>query len=266
MTAQSDISVMGECPRLPVVIILGDADRAEMHCLIERLNRRISDSCRWIRAPEISGILNAAAGNGFPDLIIVLQNWSNEYSRDEINRLFAFAPLARVVVCYGAWCDSDGRNHNLWPPAVRVPVWAALSRIEHEWRLLQNASNHQLLPWSASRDETFAADHPAIEPVAGYSYLVDTPDPAFGQFIVEIMREAGHQLVEEQPAVVLIDIDPWCPSRAVVVKSLRGQFPGAIGVAIGNLVLPSIENELRALGITAVSHKLGFRPPDVDAI
>jgi hypothetical protein len=227
------------------------------------LNRCVVPSSRQVLATDISQSLgDAAARLIFPDLVVVLQSWSDEYSRNEISKLLAFAPLARIVVCYGAWCESDGRSHSFWPQSIRVPAWAAEERIEREWKLLQNPGNLQLLPWSASRDETFAADHPAIEKIDHpFTFLVDTPDPAIRQSMTEIMQEAGHEPVNDQPSVLLIDVDPWGPIRAAVVKRLAEQHPAANRVAITSLTSPAMEVELRLIGITKISSKLGFRPP-----
>lgn len=247
----------------PAVMRLGNANRAEMQRVMDWLNNRVFPFSRQIHAPDICQAINEAAGHlFFPDLIVVLQSWSDEYSRDEIDNLLAFTPLARIVVCYGAWCESDGRNHNLWPPSVRVPLWAAEARIEREWRLIQNPGNTHPLPWSASRDEAFAADHPAIAKFDhSRTFLVDTPDPAIRQSVTEIMQEAGHKLVEDLPYVLLIDVDPWNSLRAQAVQRRAEQYPGAARVAITSLALPSMEAELRSIGITMISRKLGFRPP-----
>ena len=262
----SDFSIPSETHRESPVVTRGDSwvtsDRDEMRPLWDWLNPGFLANSRRIVAPDIPHALDECAGGVFPELIIVLQSWPIEYSSDEIRRLLAFAPLARIVVCYGAWCESDGRNHSLWPQTVRVPLWAAQSRIEREWRLLQNPGDQQPLPWSASRDETFAADHPSIAKVAqALSFLVDSPDAAYRQSVTEIMGEAGHKPVQDQPAVLLIDVDPWGPLRSAVLQELIARFPGATVVAIVNLASPSLIDELRNLGVKVISPKLGFRPP-----
>ena len=262
MTDPPDNSLAVQCTDLPVVMILGDRDRAEMHRLMNWLEYCICPSSRRILVSDISEALNQNASDLFLNMIIVLQSWPDEYAREEINNLLAFAPLARIVVCYGAWCESDGRNHSLWPQSIRVPLWAAQSRIEREWRLIQNPSHLQPLPWSASRDETFAADHRSIEQAANpYSFLVDSPDSAFRQSVIEIMVEAGHKPVCDQPAVLLIDLDPWNECRAAAVRELTERYPRATAFAVANLLPPSMPDELRGFGVTQFSAKLGFCPP-----
>src|SRR6266478_2313160 len=94
---------------------------------------------------DLVGVRRLAGGEGWhPDLIVVLQSWSDQFSESDVHDLIAHCPLARIVCCFGPWCDSDGRTRSIWPLAVRVPVAAASTRLERELALLQH---HQ----SASR-------------------------------------------------------------------------------------------------------------------
>src|SRR5690606_18587853 len=93
------------------------------------------------------------AGEWFPDLVVVFQSWPLEFPRHCVLELLkAFGP-ARWVVCTGAWCESDGRNHDVWPQALRVPVRRAVPRLQAELEVLQGARPAQ--PLTASRDEVF---------------------------------------------------------------------------------------------------------------
>lgn len=262
MTEHPEISAVVAPATFPIVMILGDGTRAEMRRLWEWLDQSIGPMSRRVVARDISTAVEQLTSDLFPDLIIVLQSWSDEFSRKEIHQLLAFAPLARIVVCYGAWCESDGRNHSLWPQSVRVPLWAAPARIEQEWQLVQNPGVVPAFPLSASREEVFAADHTSIDRFANtFSFLVDSPDPAYWQSVIEIMVQAGHEPDREQPDVILIDVDPWDESRAAALLALIDRHPAATPVALTNLWLSSMGNELSDLGVTRISHKLGFRPP-----
>jgi hypothetical protein len=244
----------------PIVLILGDADRAEMRPLADWLNEHVGSMARRVFVREFSDMINESAAEEFPDLIVVLQSWSNEYSAGDANRLLAFAPLARVVVCYGAWCESDGRNQNVWPLSVRVPIWSARQRIEREWQLIQSAVDQSPLPWSASREEIFAADHrPSAIWLEPQRVLIDSPDPAYQQFLRDLLITESHQIVTETPTVLLFDADPWESSRQMVLKTLRDQFSSAKVYVLTNLLPPLQEAELHQTGISVI-HKLGFRP------
>ena len=244
---------------VPIVLILGDADRAEMRPLVAWLNEHVFPSARPMSARDVKGAANGFAADEFPDLIVVLQSWSNEYSTEDVNRLLSFAPLARVVVCFGSWCESDGRNHNVWPLSVRIPVWAAVARIEREWRLIQDPGEIQPLPWSASREEVFAADHPPLplwpDP---QSIVVDSPDQAYRKFLDEMLVATGHTVGSMAPTILLFDADPWGPARATALQELREQYPRADVVVLMSLAEPSLVADFQQIGIRHIIHKLGF--------
>lgn len=245
----------------PAVMVIGDAERAEMRAIAVWLTstcQRFSN-CVWVE--KIDQALDKATAGSFPDLVIVLQSWSTEYSRDEVNRLLGFVPLARLVVCYGAWCESDGRNQSIWPQSVRIPLWSARSRIERELRLIIHPGEQAPVPWSASREEIFAADHPSVfESAEQQTFMVDSPDPAYRLSVVEIMKAAGHQLDNDLPDIILFDADPWGPQRATALKLIQDQLPNSNVIALCNLASPSMVEELKNGGVSDVLHKLGFRP------
>jgi hypothetical protein len=241
-----------------MVLVLGDLDRAEMRPLVVWLKDCVADAQRWVAVSEMARIGGEFAANEFPDLIVVLQSWPNEFSTSDVNQLLAFAPLSRVVVCYGAWCESDGRNYDLWPRSVRIPVWAARPRIEREWRLIQAPGEVPLLPWSASREEIFAADHPSITAsLVPQRILIDSPDSAYRRFLVEQFAEAGHIVVSDNPSVLMFDADPWGSSRAAALQALTDRYPQAISFALASLIQPPLVEELQGLGIESVLPKLG---------
>jgi hypothetical protein len=101
----------------------------------------------------------------FPDLIVVCQQWPDEFTEQDVRRLFTLYPLARLTCCYALWCESDGRNRDIWPHSVRVPVRCAAARIGRELEVI--AGTTQPLPLTASRDEIFLfdADGPVIDRV-----------------------------------------------------------------------------------------------------
>ncbi len=70
----------------------------------------------------------AVAGLGrtqIPDLVVVLQSYSDEFAQEEVNDLVGLMLCGRVLCCYGPWCISDDRSHAIWPIANRVPANSA---------------------------------------------------------------------------------------------------------------------------------------------
>lgn len=246
--------------RRPVVLVLGDNARAEMQPLMSWLESNILCQSESVAVRDFTEISELFSEDRFPDLIVVLQSWSSEFSANQISQLLTFAPLARMVVCYGAWCESDGRNLNLWLASVRVPVWSAYTRIESEWKLIQSESGDAPLPLSASRDEVFAYDQqPSRLWKESRTFHVDSPDPGFRQFVIESLTQAGHCLDSNSPSVILFDADPWNQFRCDAILNLRHSFPQAEIVAMASLALPTQIEPLKQAGMTGLINKLSFR-------
>jgi hypothetical protein len=89
-----------------------------------------------------------------PDLVIVVQQWSDEYRADEVEELLAALPLARICCAYGPLCRSDGRTRSQWPIALRVPQEELPARLKQEVAVLKGEL--QPLPRTAGYEEIFA--------------------------------------------------------------------------------------------------------------
>ena len=88
------------------------------------------------------------------DLVIVFQSYSDQFSTDTVNSLVGRTIFGRLLCCYGPWCESDGRNRDLWPDAVRIPIRLASGVIQREVDGILRGS--EPLPPTAARDEVFA--------------------------------------------------------------------------------------------------------------
>ena len=109
----------------PRVLLLGDTSSSEMQICVEAIRSLLSAAEIHSAIDVPSFITKYKTEKWFPDLAIVFQNWPEEYSSADLEKLMCVAPLARWVCCYGIWCEADGRNLNIWPPAWRVQVRAA---------------------------------------------------------------------------------------------------------------------------------------------
>ena len=262
------------------LLIMGQSDRAEALPLVEWMSHALQPANVARHASLGEALDQLAAGDWIPDLIVVVQSWPDEVTRREIDRLSRFAPLARWVVCCGSWCESDGRTRDLWPLAVRVPLRSAMSRLQHEWRLLCG-ENVSPLPMSASREETFAIDHP--EPGGGVAadslcVIVRSPDPEYRRYLQELLVHAGHAAdcevsakrdrvdANSPPRVFLLDVDPWSEQRRADVLEFSKRFPNDRIVGLMSLPSPEATAELIKLGLVDVLPKLGDQQRIVNAI
>ncbi|RLS44892.1 MAG: hypothetical protein DWH84_03940 [Planctomycetota bacterium] len=288
------------------LLIVGQTQRAEAKPLVEWLSATLSTAVQEHFTDLTLALEAALRTNTIPDLIVIVQSQPDEFSSTEIARLFAFAPLARVVVAYGAWCESDGRTRHTWPLAARVSLSSAPARIEREWRLLNGMPGSEPLPLSSSREEVFAVDHPVCEQTtfeqaaSPMTVLVISPDPAYRRYLNELIAAAGHtvdsghesvdyvatiqepltpspsprkagargEVVDRLPTTIaiLFDADPWDDSRPDQVRSLRQQHPMSNIIALMSASHPQHEAELIAAGVTSVRTKLGDQAAIVTAI
>ncbi|GDY08220.1 MAG: hypothetical protein DWI21_13180 [Planctomycetota bacterium] len=151
------------------ILVIGEIDRSGfsrirdwLHQIAPAATVRISKGF-----DGTSGVHDERLEKSFvdPDVIVVCQSWSDEFSAGEVALALGRWPLALWVCCYGAWCASDGRTRSTWPISVRVPVDEAECRLNHVWQVLTQQRGEPL-PLTASRDEAFAFDHCLTPPVA----------------------------------------------------------------------------------------------------
>lgn len=244
------------------LLLIGRSDTAEMQPIRAFLAREVATADRRMAADLDTALRLVHAENWFPDLVVVLQNWPDEYSRRDIESLIVTLPLARIVCCYGVWCDSDGRTRALWPPAVRIPVTAATSRLRHELELLRGERCGPVLPLTAGREEIFAYDHgqPIDASSSGAPIAVVSPDRAYAETVQTTLRMAGFTIAasswEPAPAAVAWDVDPWNEALAAELTAFHQQRSLPI-IALMGFPRPHEIAAVKACGATAVIPKLG---------
>jgi hypothetical protein len=139
------------------VLVLGDLFSPDM----QSVERRIEDLARArcdvrVVADVTKALGDSPAEDHHPDLVIICQHWPDQYTAGDVRRMLGAFPLARLICCYGPWCESDGRTRDVWPLAVRVPATFAGRRIDLELEVL--SGTREPLPLTASRDEIFLFD------------------------------------------------------------------------------------------------------------
>ncbi len=253
------------------LLIVGHTERAEASPLADWMTQHLRPAETKAFASLAQALLQLRSQAWNPDLVVIVQSWSDEHSRDEIDQLSRLAPLARWVVCYGSWCESDGRTRDLWPLAVRVPLRSAESRLAHEWRLLNGEAIHSV-PMSASREEAFGVDHAKLVSVERAAVIaISSADAEYQRYLSELLCRMGHTVVQpsdefESPDVWLLDLDPWDQKRRSSVQQIRTQEPKANMVGLMNLPAPELTRELLEMGMIDVLPKLGSQQRLLDTI
>ena len=245
---------------LPNTLLLGDSKLEEFGPVVS-----------WLRDRDQGGALRTAAdladsrnvlarGEWVPDLVVVLQSWPDQYSTTDFHELLTVLPLARIVGCFGPWCDSDGRTRSIWPLAVRVPAAAAIARLEHEWKLFEaDRDSAPPLPLTASRTEIFEFDCRSDRPFAAVpgKIAVISPDRTWREMMQRLVGWPESTAAGDgPPALVLFDADRWGEERAEELAAIRAAAPAARLVALVGFPRPDLETELRRGGADAVRFKL----------
>jgi hypothetical protein len=243
-------------------LVLGDTGPAEFQPVIKLVRQSLAAAnLRWELGFE--ALRQATAAGWWPELIIILQAWPDQFGAQEVQELISLCPLARIVCCFGPWCDSDGRTWSIWPLGVRVPVAAFVSRFEHELALLAHGRDDgPPLPLTASRTEIFEFDfaHPATWRPVALDVPVISPDRCFREMIASALRNVGLTVAElhnaRPPAAIVFDADPWDGNRAAELAHLRSTHPRSQLIACVGFSRPHVDAELRSAGVDAVWLKL----------
>jgi hypothetical protein len=247
----------------PSVLILGDTHPAEFQPVVELVHRRVAAGLLRT-AIDIAAIRRTIASGWFPDILIVLQAWPDQFLAGEVEELISLCPLARLLCCFGPWCDSDGRTRSIWPLGARVPAAGFPSRFEHEVALLTDCRGAgPPLPLTASRTEIFEFDF--ARPVAQRALAADgvtilSPDRYFREMLSSGLKGAGMREIESQvtgqSCAIVFDADPWSTDRAAALATICTAHPQSPLVACVGFPRPHIEAELRRTGADRVWFKL----------
>ncbi|MDB5340754.1 MAG: hypothetical protein JWN70_6373 [Planctomycetaceae bacterium] len=249
---------------LPRVVLLGAAGSSEFSEVQRMLSVAVPEGA-LTQLRNVAELAELYRQGEFPDLIIFVQTWSDEFPFRDVLALPGFGPLSRVLCCYGPWCVSDGRSRQDWPLALRVPLehFGAALRAEMQQLTAPNRAEAPL-PWTAGRDEIFGRRQQPISAGSASGsrcvIRVISPDRKLAEMWVELVRKAGFPVAAEGSAgggqVVLWDADPFDQAMRERWSEFRRRFPSSKMVALVGFVTADIVSELRDLVAASVISKL----------
>lgn len=234
------------------ILVLGRLDSPEMEI--------VRKSLTLIRANVTLGSMNGTTivePSLFPDLIVVCQHWPDEFNSHQVHSLLTQYPLARLVCCYGPWCESDGRNRDIWPPGSRIPASGFERRLPLEIALLLDLRNATFLPLTASLTELFEHQFSddTLVPLAG-RFSVLSPDRAWKTMLESVLQTSGCQIAPAAEAdVVLFDLDPGTAEQMATMSTL-GDDPHCCVIALVGLLTSDVSDHAQRHGASAVAPKL----------
>ncbi len=195
-------------------LLIGRPRGSWSHAFVRDLSTSHNPIATWT-ATTIPAAL-AVVSTHTPDLVLVIQDTPDQFSRRDSQRLLATWPLSRLIVCHGPWCNGDGRNRDYWPLAVRVSHTDVDNRLRREFAALAGDGN--ILPWTAGRDEIAAAEYfqaPTSMPTT-FTYRVDSADLAWKTLVSAQLNGLGGVSSPECDTtsdLLLIDADPLDSTR-----------------------------------------------------
>jgi hypothetical protein len=135
-----------ECrPVQPPVWIVGDWHHADFREARSWLDSQAS--CTFFAtAREALEAVKEKDNQFAPSAIVIAQSRPGQISAGDVERLYAVAPLARLVALAGPWCEGEGRTGRPWPGVLRVPWRSWQTRLPCALGLSQLTEHFPSLP------------------------------------------------------------------------------------------------------------------------
>jgi len=215
----------------PSVLVIGEANSLAGH-LVKTFFKSIPQPYVLSQKAGLNEVMGKQEPLALCDLVILLLQHPDEVAVEQVLTLFRAAPLARLLVITGAWCDGLLRDRSGWPPGIVVRAEVAAERLSREWAALQESRTTQSRPLSrtADRDEVFLESllSPGTWPTdRGVLILIDTPDSAYAAALRDNCTELGLTVQRAQSVDqpegphetwLLFDLDPWPERQAVLAR------------------------------------------------
>ena len=207
-------------------------------------------------AHSISGFQNSWSPVEMPpDLILVFQDWPEQFTREEADWLLSTYSTSRIICGYSGWCESDGRTRTTWPHAVRVPQQRLTDRLRQE---IQVVTGHRApLPLTASRRERFLFDHESAQVLpddSQYAIRIVTPDRVLNETLTAFLVVTRPS--DDPPDVIFFDVDPWCAQTQAELRGFARHYPQARLIALAGYPDHVPVDDITESGASAVLPKL----------
>jgi len=231
---------------MTAVSLIGSAVGCEFLSLVDWIRSEFPPTATH-EFQDIQSWASTLGGRSQSQFTIVLQSWSDQFTANDVDRLVGATVFSGLLCCYGAWCEGDGRTHQIWPHSTRVSVRYARQVIQSQLRRLDNARS--ALPPTAARDEIFLhrqSFHSEPQPGHERTTLVISPDRAYRSTLVQVLETRGWKAMalslnsEElnnvrSPQLLIHDLDPECDAVDASLDACRLRFPNTEMFAVANM-------------------------------
>lgn len=222
---------------------------------------------------------NGGQSLGQVDMTIVLQSWPDQFTKQDANQLIGHTLFRRLICCYGPWCESDGRNRDIWPDANRVPLRLVQRVIE--WEVIRIGRDEPAVPPTSARDEIFAyrlgepEDWAPLPELQNMNAAIISPDPVLRRTLSKLLRDLGMKSLSlplirsngnrrikpretsRGPVHILVhDLDPWGLNIEESLAGARTMFPAADVLGVATMPDAGLSSEIMDEDIRSVVPKL----------
>lgn len=240
--------------------VVGDPGTAEMRDVLLQLTRYIPQSNQMFakNVDHFSELLQNQSV--FCEIIVICQNWPDEYKSGDVIQLMTLSPLSRLICCQSLWCESDGRNRDVWPLSLRVAARSFAARIDSEFQMLTGTK--AAIPVTASRDELIGLTVPQINSCntqikSQIKYSLDSPDMVLRGWFNALLQKLGCEPAADiKTAELLIwDIDPVTPERLEALIEIAATCSHKSIYVLAGMILPEDIELLKSHGVELIINK-----------
>lgn len=136
-------------------------------------------------------VRNIAQAGIVPDLCVITQSYPQPCPSEHLDALRKQAPLARIVVLCGVWCEGSGRTGRPWPGTIRL-YWHQLpGRLSAAW-LAGHPDPYWSQPATSSDAEQFLLLSSPRPPVVSQPIAIAAGSKSSYDALAELCQQAGY--------------------------------------------------------------------------
>jgi len=200
-TSENNRQISGKSPISQVsVLAVGDWQKREFAAAISE----VRDSESWRSASNLeSAYQHCLACDTPPELIVVAQSVVGEYRQSDIDRLSEVAPLSRIVLVAGTWCEGEMRTGSRLEGTLRL-YWYEFS---HWWSTAKQSLLAGLCPpWSEPLDNPQAGRYqsgsPRMQKLLTGPVAIDAADHSVFEAIAAMLASVDVTAIRFTPGTV----------------------------------------------------------------